>query len=124
MSVAGASLLVGVALVTLAGAAWLAVLAATEQGIAHEYRRALCDWALAALAVHVLALLVGGTASPAAYGLTVVLAGAAVWFRQPVADREAEPEPELIVVEGPEPARPAPPASRSGTLWAREHPGR
>ena len=83
MSVASASLVVAIALTVFAGANWLWLRADPDAPGGHL--SALADWALVALALHALALIVTGTTSPGAYGLTVVLASAAAAVRRPPA---------------------------------------
>jgi len=83
MSVAGASLVVAVGLTVFACANWLWLrLHAAANG---SHLPALADVALIALALHALALIVTGTTSPPAYGLTIVLACAAAAVRRPSA---------------------------------------
>ena len=83
MSVASASLVVAISLTVFAGANWFWLRADPEAPAGHL--SALADWALLALALHALALIVTGTTSPGAYGLTVVLASAAAAVRRPPA---------------------------------------
>ena len=118
MSVAAASLVVAIALTVFAGANWLWLRADPEAPRAHL--SALADWALAALALHTLALIVSGTTSPGAYGLTVVLASAAAAVRRPPA-REARADEEPRPPREPDAPRTPPvaaPAPRRTTLWS------
>lgn len=133
MSVAGASLVVAVTLVAVAVIAWILVRAEPAgESWAHQHRTALADWALVALALHAFALIVEGTPSPGAYGLTVLLACAAGWVRQPIETRGSAPAArrgeaaatphmargaEAAVPVAPSP-RPAEPAAPRRTLWA------
>ncbi len=81
MSVAGASLVVAIGLTALACANWLWLRLDPKASASHL--PALADVALVALALHALALVATGTTSPAAYGLTIVLACAATAVRRP-----------------------------------------
>ena len=83
MSVAGASLVVAIGLTALACANWLWLRLDPQANASHL--PALADVALVALALHALALVATGTTSPAAYGLTIVLACAAAAVRRPSA---------------------------------------
>ena len=107
MSVAAASLVVAIALTALACANWLWLRA---DPTAPSAPPALADWALVALALHALALIVTGTTSPAAYGLTIVLACAAAAVRRAAVARPR--------------ARRAPERRRRGASPRRATPGR
>jgi hypothetical protein len=111
MSVASASLVVGLCLTAFAGANWLWLRA--DDDAPGSYLSALADWALIALALHTLALIAGGTTSPPAYGLTVVLACAAAAVRRPAtppqtADERRVPQPQVVKLD----------ARARQTLWS------
>jgi hypothetical protein len=117
MTVASASLVVAIALTAFAGANWFWLRA--DLDAPREYLSALADWALFALALHALALIVAGTTSPGAYGLTVVLASAAAAVRRAPAGgvrRSAPSEGRFVVHPVEERAHPGP--ARRTTLWS------
>jgi hypothetical protein len=113
VSVASASLVVALSLTAFAGANWLWLRVDPETPAG--YLSALADWALVALALHALALILTGTTSPGAYGLTVVLASAAAAVRRPPAGgvRRLSPPEGRFVVDPVEERAP-----RRTTLWS------
>jgi hypothetical protein len=113
MSVAAASLLVAVGLTALACANWLWLRA--DSGANPTHLQALADVALAALAVHALALIVTATTSLPAYGLTVVLACAAAAVRDGRVRRSPPPEGRFVA----HPPEPAPTPRPRTTLWSK-----
>jgi hypothetical protein len=120
--VAIASLPVTIALVAIALAAWGALAAQLDDAdttrLARTYLEPLSTWALIAIGVHLVALLLAGDAGGLGIAMALALAAGAVALRAadvPDAAEPHAPEPE------PEPA-PIPPtapvAPADGSLWA------
>ncbi len=114
MSVAGASLVVAIGLTALACANWLWLRLDPKASASHL--PALADVGLVALALHALALVATGTTSPAAYGLTIVLACAAAAVRGGPVRRSSPSEGRYVV--HPEPPDAPEPMPRRTTLWS------
>jgi hypothetical protein len=111
MSLTTASLVVAVALVVLAAAAWIKLWTRPEDGLAGEHLTPLAQWALGVLALHGICLIVKGDASLGSWALAAALAFGAAVLQYPPAGRELEPD-EGDAVDEPAPA----PARRE--LWA------
>jgi hypothetical protein len=119
MSFAGATFVVGLALVALAALAWIWLWMdrEAERPVVVEHLPALAVCGMVVLWVHALALAVGGSGSVKAYVITVVLACAAGVLRNPPSVETLEEEPEIVVAAAPDvPSSPPPP--RGGGLWA------
>jgi hypothetical protein len=125
--VAVASLPVAIGLVALALGAWGALAAQLDDAdtvrLARTHLEPLSTWALLALGVHTLTLLLAGDASGPALALALALAAGAVALRiapEPAqtGTATAPPPPEAPRAPEPAPIRTGPVAPADGSLWA------
>jgi len=105
MSLTTASLVVAVALVVLAAAAWIKLWTQPEGAIAGAHLTPLAQWALGVLALHGLSLIVKGDASLGSWALAAALAFGAAVLQYPPGGRELEPVDEEDEEPAPAPAR-------------------
>ncbi len=116
---AGATLALAVGLVIAAAVAWVVAWGLPEEQerwarVAREHLAPLSEWALGALALHALALVLAGDAGLGPWALVALLAGAAALLRQPPSELEPDPAAEPVK------AAPAPERAPHSTLWARQ----